>query len=100
MEISFLSRGPFLSRTSPSGQPFVIMYHGSLVERNGLDLAVDALARILKTRPQAELRVYGKSTPYLEGSWRKSGELGLGKKMFLSRRKKLEELVQEIEIAT
>ena len=28
------------------GQPFAIMYHGSLVERNGFELAVDALARL------------------------------------------------------
>src|SRR2546428_4096033 len=27
-------------------RPFVIMYHGTLVERNGLDLAVEALARV------------------------------------------------------
>ena len=30
--------------SEPSSKPFVIMYHGSIVERNGLDLAVDALA--------------------------------------------------------
>ena len=46
--------------------PFVIMYHGSLVERNGLDLAVDALAQIRPTIPTAELHVYGSSTPFLE----------------------------------
>src|SRR5580704_2088800 len=27
-------------------RPFVVMYHGSLVERNGLDLAVDALSLV------------------------------------------------------
>jgi glycosyltransferase involved in cell wall biosynthesis len=46
-------------------ESFVIMYHGSLVERHGLDLAVDALARILPTVPRARLRIYGQQTPFL-----------------------------------
>lgn len=49
-----------------SSKPFVMMYHGSLVERHGLDLAVAALAKIRKAIPQAELRIYGRSTPFLE----------------------------------
>src|SRR5262249_15747343 len=44
---------------------FVIMYHGSLVERNGPDLAVEALARVRVTIPEAELRIYGSPTPFL-----------------------------------
>jgi glycosyltransferase involved in cell wall biosynthesis len=44
---------------------FVIMYHGSIVERHGLDLAVTALARIHPTIPGAELRIYGRETPFL-----------------------------------
>ena len=46
--------------------PFVIMYHGSLVERNGLDLAVEALRLALKNIPAAELHIYGGKTAYLE----------------------------------
>jgi len=80
------------------GRPFVIMYHGSLVERNGLDLAVDAMARIHKTIPAAELRVYGRSSPYLEQVMEKARNLGLdGCVRYLGARK-LEELVQEIEV--
>lgn len=48
------------------GAPFVIMYHGSLVERNGLDLAVEALRRARKNIPNAELHIYGGKTAYLE----------------------------------
>ena len=44
---------------------FVIMYHGSLVERNGLDLAVDALARVRPSIPGAELRICGSENPFL-----------------------------------
>lgn len=57
-------------------KPFVIMYHGSIVERHGLDLAVDALQAVRKTVPGAELRIYGSATPFLDivmGSVRKYG---------------------------
>jgi glycosyltransferase involved in cell wall biosynthesis len=79
------------------GRPFVIMYHGSLVERNGLDLAVDALARVHKTLPTAELRVYGRSTPYLEQVMGKVRSLGLENNVSYLGAKKLEDLVREIE---
>lgn len=55
----------YLAVRDPS-KPFVIMYHGSLVERHGLDLAVRALEKISETVPQMELRVYGRITPFLE----------------------------------
>jgi glycosyltransferase involved in cell wall biosynthesis len=59
------------STTQESGlrdelKPFVIMYHGSLVERHGLDLAVSAVGLIKSRIPKVELRVYGRSTPFLE----------------------------------
>jgi glycosyltransferase involved in cell wall biosynthesis len=47
-------------------KPFVIMYHGSLVERHGLDVGVNALRIVKQTIPRAELRIYGQSTPFLE----------------------------------
>lgn len=47
-------------------RPFVIMYHGSIVERNGLDVAVAALATVRRTVPHAELRIYGSATPFLD----------------------------------
>src|SRR5262249_1165189 len=57
-------------------KPFVIMYHGSIVERHGLDLAVWAAQSVRKTIPVVELRIYGSATPFLEsviGSVRKNG---------------------------
>ena len=54
-----------LAERDPS-KPFVVMYHGSLVERHGLDLAVAAVEKINNTVPRLELRVYGRSTPFLE----------------------------------
>jgi glycosyltransferase involved in cell wall biosynthesis len=79
------------------GKPFVIMYHGSLVERNGLDLAVDALTLVRKIIPSAELRVYGKSTPFLERVMEQASSAGLENSIRYLGPKRLEELVKEIE---
>lgn len=78
-------------------QQFVIMYHGSLVERNGLELAVDALARVHKTIPKAVLRIYGRRTPYLEQVMNKARSLTLESNVHYLGSKRLEELAQEIE---
>lgn len=82
---------------SASGKPFVIMYHGSLVERNGLDLAVDALARVRETAPGAELKICGTGTPFLEQVMQKARSLGLQSCIRYLGPKRLEELVAEIE---
>jgi glycosyltransferase involved in cell wall biosynthesis len=80
-----------------SSRPFVIMYHGSLVERNGVDLAVEAVARILESIPDVELRIYGRSTPFLERVLTRARDLGIDKSVRYVGAKRLEELVQEIE---
>jgi len=80
-----------------SDKPFAIMYHGSLVERNGLDLAVEAVAQVCKTIPEAELRVYGGSTPYLEKVMEKARALGIQNHVRYMGPRKLEDLVGEIE---
>jgi glycosyltransferase involved in cell wall biosynthesis len=46
-------------------RPFVVMFHGSIVERNGLDIAVEALRLLRRSVPDAELWVYGAATPFL-----------------------------------
>jgi glycosyltransferase involved in cell wall biosynthesis len=80
-----------------SGKPFVIMYHGSLVERNGLDVAVDALACARKAIPSVELKVYGHSTPFLDQVLESARRVGLESCIRYLGPKRLEELVQEIE---
>jgi glycosyltransferase involved in cell wall biosynthesis len=82
---------------SSSGGPFVIMYHGSLVERNGLDLAVDALAQVRKTVPDAELRIFGSQTPYLKRVLESASRLGVENAVHYFGPRKLEDLVHEIE---
>jgi glycosyltransferase involved in cell wall biosynthesis len=80
-----------------SAKPFVIMYHGSIVKRNGLDLAVDALARIRQAIPFAELRIYGRSTPFLEKVMGEARSNGLADCVSYMGPRSLEQLVREIE---
>lgn len=81
---------------SVTGKPFVIMYHGSLVERNGLDLAVEALANVRKVFPNAELKICGRRTPFLEQVMQRVRSLGLDRCVHYLGPKSLEELVGEI----
>jgi glycosyltransferase involved in cell wall biosynthesis len=87
----------YLGSEEASGKPFVVMYHGSLVERNGLDLAVDAFVYVRKSVPSAELRIYGRSTPFLARVLEKARSLGLESCVRYLGPKSLEELVREIE---
>jgi len=66
-EAIFRDWGPSTRRSAEpdTTKPFVIMYHGTLVERHGLDLAVLALAKVRARIPNAELRIFGRSTPFL-----------------------------------
>ena len=78
-------------------KPFVFMYHGSLVERNGLDLAVEALALAREKMPTAELRVYGPSTPFLERVMETVKSKGLQDIVHYFGPRRLEDLVGEID---
>ena len=49
-----------------SVKPFVIMYHGSIFSRNGLDLAVDALELTRRSIPNAMLIICGDNNAFLE----------------------------------
>ena len=92
---------PFRAATSypprTNGKPFVMMYHGSLVERNGLELAVDALDKIRERVPEAELRVFGKNSPYLKQVMDKAEKLGLTGRVHYLGPRKLEALAGEIQ---
>jgi glycosyltransferase involved in cell wall biosynthesis len=47
-------------------KPFALMYHGLIVERHGLDLAVEAIAALKTQIPEIELHLYGEPTDYLQ----------------------------------
>jgi glycosyltransferase involved in cell wall biosynthesis len=91
---------PLRTPTTPdyaSRKPFVIMYHGSLVERNGLDLGVEALALAREALPQAELRIYGESTPFLDRVMEMAKSKGLQESVHYLGPRRLEDLVGEID---
>ncbi len=78
-------------------KPFVIMYHGSLVERNGLDVAIDALSRVREAVPTAELRIFGAKTPFLERMMEAARNKNLHESVRYLGSRRLEDLVTEIE---
>ena len=81
---------------SDVAEPFVFMYHGTLVERHGVDLAVEALATIRKTIPNAELRIFGWATPFLEQVLASAEVSGLGKAVQYMGSKNLEQIAAAI----
>jgi glycosyltransferase involved in cell wall biosynthesis len=60
-----------------SGKSFILMYHGLLVERHGLDLAIRAVNQLRAGIPGIRLHLYGEPTDYL---------------------KKIQELVRELKL--
>jgi hypothetical protein len=58
-------------------KPFTIMYHGLLVERHGLDLAVRAVGSLKDRIPRIKFDIYGEHTEYLDAVLSLVRELGL-----------------------
>jgi glycosyltransferase involved in cell wall biosynthesis len=85
------------SRKSETSSAFVVMYHGSLVERNGLALAVDAIAKVRQSIPSAELHVYGARNAFLEGVMDSVKERGLESAVHYMGQRPLEQIVEAIE---
>ena len=77
-------------------KPFILMYHGSLVERHGLDIAVKALEKIKKAIPKAELRIFGHRTPFLEQVLASARALGLNEAVHYLGPKNLEQIAAAI----
>jgi glycosyltransferase involved in cell wall biosynthesis len=77
--------------------PFVVMYHGTLVERNGLDIAIEAFACLRKKLPMAQLHIYGKATPFLERVMQSAREHDLQKNVLHFGQKPLEQIVDAID---
>lgn len=72
------------------------MYHGTLVERNGADLAVEALEKLRQSVPAAELRIYGPRTPFLDQVMLTISEKGLEKAVHYLGPRPLEQLTEAI----
>jgi glycosyltransferase involved in cell wall biosynthesis len=52
-------RCPLPCESAEEGRPFIVMYHGNLAERNGLDTAIRALALARRVVPQLRLDIQG-----------------------------------------
>jgi glycosyltransferase involved in cell wall biosynthesis len=46
-------------------RPFKLMYHGLLVKRHGMDLAIQAMACLRPRIPQIEMHLYGEQTQFM-----------------------------------
>ena len=92
----FRLREPTTVTSAEHEKPFILMYHGSLVERHGLDLAVKALALIRKSIPTVELRIFGWATPFLEQVFHSARKAGLTGAIRYMGPKNLEQIVAAI----
>lgn len=59
-----------------NGGKKVVLYPGSLNHHQGLDIAIEAFAEVLRSLPDAEFHIYGDG-PALESLKRQAAELGL-----------------------
>ncbi len=81
--------------SEPTG-PFSILYHGSLVPRNGFDLAVDALEIAQKRIAGARLMVCGERNAYFEGVMKSVHDRGLQESVHYLGVKDLPQIVEAI----
>jgi glycosyltransferase involved in cell wall biosynthesis len=66
-----------ISNGQKASGSFVVLYHGSLVPRNGFDLAVEALETVRKSVPTAKLIVCGERSSFFDGVMDSVRERGL-----------------------
>ena len=76
---------------------FVILYHGSLVHRNGFDLALESLEKVTKTIPSVRLKVCGERTPFFEEVMKSAQRRGLHRNVDYLGPCNLKEIVEAIE---
>jgi glycosyltransferase involved in cell wall biosynthesis len=82
--------------TTGRGKPFRLMYHGLLVERHGLDLAIQAVARLRAEIPDIQLHLYGEPTDYLKTIMELVWKLNLQGAVQSHGFKNLDEIAKEI----
>jgi Glycosyltransferase len=78
-------------------EPFVILYHGSLVRRNGFDLALESLEKVRKTIPSVRLKVCGARTPFFEEVMKSAQRRGLDRSVDYLGPCNLNQVVEAIE---
>ncbi|HEY3760398.1 MAG TPA: glycosyltransferase [Verrucomicrobiae bacterium] len=83
----------------PGTKSFTLMYHGLIVERHGLDLAIEAIARLRPKIPGVKLNLYGDQTEYLEKILALADKLGVKDAVQFHGFKNLNEIAHDITTA-
>jgi glycosyltransferase involved in cell wall biosynthesis len=89
--------GDVNGKNGNGSKPFVILYHGSLVHRNGFDLAVDSLGKVRGTIPSVRLWVCGKRTNFFENVMKSAQQRGLDAHIDYLGARNLRGIVEAIE---
>jgi glycosyltransferase involved in cell wall biosynthesis len=77
--------------------PFVILYHGSLVHRNGFDLAVESLEKVNQTIPSVRLHVCGERTDFFEKVMESARQRGLDRNVVYLGIRNITQIVEAIK---
>ena len=77
--------------------PFRLMYHGSLVERNGLGLAIESVDLLRDRFPNVRLDIFGRQTDYLDTVMGNVEKLGLSHRIAYHGSKSQVEIAEEID---
>jgi glycosyltransferase involved in cell wall biosynthesis len=83
-EVFHLPDGAITNNNGLNGNgstPFVILYHGSLVQRNGFDLAVDSLEKVMADIPSVRLSVCGRRTEFFDKVMESAARRGLDERI-------------------
>ena len=78
---------------------FKLIYHGLLAERHGLDIALNAVAKLRRSIPGLEFHIYGSRTAYMDQMSHLIGKLGLGEIVHYHGRKSQFEIAQALASA-
>ncbi len=76
-EIFNPERFPEVLRNAAKREGFCVMHHGSIVHRHGVDLLVEAVARLRTEIPGIYLDIYGQPTPFLDELLAQAKHLGI-----------------------
>jgi glycosyltransferase involved in cell wall biosynthesis len=90
---------PFSVLENERRKEFTLMYHGLIVERHGLDLAVQAIAKLKEKIPGIKLHLYGETTDYLEKIMAQAEALGIKDAICFHGYKTLDEIAHDISKA-
>jgi len=86
-----------LRANGESPHSLAILYHGSLVKRNGFDLAIDALEKVRYNIPAAELFVCGERTAFFDEVMNIADKKGIGAAVHYLGMKNRKQIVEVIE---